>query len=504
MTKENLSPTTLKLIDSISTGKRVSGRLINQIPETDCSFLKKTYKVESVLAGIFCLAKNISPPTCFCGNRTAFNSVSKGFRQFCSVQCSTKFNNQIHNSHKNKIRATEFKDSIENVLNLCANEYSKLDNLKSVGELADEYNIPMFQLTRHLRSLNLIVKGNIHKKRHDKKMLVKYPELFDESYFIQEQTKNKNSKILAKELTLSPNTLCVYAKKLNMPFKNNYSISSAEFELTEFLGEHTQIDKNSRKLIPPYEIDLYLPEYKIGIEYNGAYWHSEQQGKDKTYHLKKQELAEQNGIKLIQIFDFEWLNRKEQIKGYLNSILNRNITPIYARKTSVKLVDKSIVAEFLNENHIHGNVNSKYNFGLYVGEELVSILTLGKSRFTKKYDYEVLRYCNKIGVRVIGGLSKLISYIKSNLEFNTIVSYSHRRLFDGHSFIKAGFKLSHKTKPGYFWANKNSSEIIPRYKTQKHKLNTTLTENEYMTALNYVKIWDCGQLVFILHKDINT
>ena len=92
--------------------------------------------------------------------------------------------------------------------------------------------------------------------------------------------------------------------------------------------------------------------------------------------------------------------------------------------------------------------------------------------------------------------------IKNNLEFDTIVSYSHRRLFVGESFIKAGFELSHKTEPGYFWANKHTSNILPRYKTQKHKLNTTLTESQYMTSQNFVKVWDCGQLVFVLNNSI--
>ena len=42
---------------------------------------------------------------------------------------------------------------------------------------------------------------------------------------------------------------------------------------------------NDRILITPYEIDIYCPELKIGIELNGLYWHTENKGKNSSYHL---------------------------------------------------------------------------------------------------------------------------------------------------------------------------------------------------------------------------
>jgi hypothetical protein len=413
--------------------------------------------------------------------------------------------NKTCNITKNKNKSKLFWNFAEDKLELCAAEYTKQSNIKTISEIAKEFEVSSGALRKHLSENNLIVIGDVKRKRQNKKMMEDFPELFDKSYF--EQNKNKNSKILAKELGLSPNTLCVHARKQGIPFPNQNSTSSAEFELMEFFSNTIKLERNTRKIISPYEIDLYLPEYKLGIEYNGAYWHSEEQGKDKHYHITKQKLAEQNDTKLIQIFDFEWENRKQQIKGYFNSLIDKNITTIYGRKTVVREISKIESNQFIEQNHIHGAVNAKYNYGLFYKEELVSVLTLSKSRFTKKYDFEVIRFCNKIGFRVIGGLSKLIKFVKANLEFNTIVSYSHRRLFSGESFLKTGFVLSHKTDPGYFWANKYTSNILPRYKTQKHKLNTTLTESQYMTSKDYVKVWDCGQLVFVLdniNNRINT
>ena len=505
MDTNNYSPVILKIANAISSGTRVSGRYTAQITESDLLALTETYNVESALAGIYCLAKGTLPSICSCGKQTKFESVSNGFRKYCSVACSMQTfnatNNIIHNKNKSKL----YKESILDKLKLCADEYVKETNLKTIVEIAKEFSITENALKKYLSENNLIIFGDIKKKRQNKKMIEDFPELFNKSYF--EQNKNKNSKVLAKELGLSSNTLCVHARKQGIPFLNQNSTSSAEFELMDFFTDAIKLERNTRKIISPYEIDLYLPEYKLGIEYNGAYWHSEEQGKDKHYHITKQKLAEQNNTKLIQIFDFEWQNRKEQIKGYFNSLIDKNITSIYGRKTVVREISKIESNIFVEQNHIHGAINAKYNYGLFYENELVSVLTLSKSRFTKKYDFEIIRFCTKIWFRVIGGLSKFIKFIKNNLEFNTIVSYSHRRLFSGESFLKAGFVLSHKTDPGYFWANKYSSNILPRYKTQKHKLNTTLTESQYMTSKDYVKVWDCGQLVFLfnnINNRINT
>ena len=89
--------------------------------------------------------------------------------------------------------------------------------------------------------------------------------------------------------------------------------SSLELVLKDFLNKNniSHID-NVRKLLCGGEIDIYLPEHNIGIEINGHYYHSEINGrKDKVYHINKTKLADQKGIKLLQIFEDEILQKKE-------------------------------------------------------------------------------------------------------------------------------------------------------------------------------------------------
>ena len=113
--------------------------------------------------------------------------------------------------------------------------------------------------------------------------------------------------------------------------------------------EKLYIDRKSHKF---YEIDMYIPELKLGIEFDGLYWHSEAAGKDKNYHLNKTIFCNQKGIHLIHIFEDEYNNKKEivldKIKSYANAIENK----IFARKCEIKEILANERNAFLNENHI--------------------------------------------------------------------------------------------------------------------------------------------------------
>ena len=124
-----------------------------------------------------------------------------------------------------------------------------------------------------------------------------------------------------------------------------YNISNAENEIASFIKEALHIEnveQRNKNIIPPYEIDIYLPDYKIGIEYNGLVWHSEKFGKDKDYHLNKLNRCNDNDIKLIQIFEDEYIEHKEIIFEKIRHILGKDINKnkIYARKCDVNIIEK--------------------------------------------------------------------------------------------------------------------------------------------------------------------
>ena len=128
-----------------------------------------------------------------------------------------------------------------------------------------------------------------------------------------------------------------------------------------------KINKNSRKIIPPYELDIFVPEKNLAIEYDGILWHSEKYIKDTNYHLNKTELCEKVGIRLIHIFDSEWLNKKEIVKSRLKDVLGVFDKTVFARKCKVCEVDSETSRKFQDTNHIQGAVGASVHLGLYDG-----------------------------------------------------------------------------------------------------------------------------------------
>ena len=252
-----------------------------------------------------------------------------------------------------------------------------------------------------------------------------------------------------------------------------------------------------------FEIDVYIPELKIGFEFNGLYWHSEL-FKDEDYHLNKTIYFNDMGIDIIHIWEDDWIFKQDIIKSIIKSKLNIYENKIYARKCLFKEVSSKECKEFLNNNHIQGFCVSSNRYGLYYNNELVSLITLGKRRLNLGYknknnDYELLRFCNKINYNIIGGFSKLWKNFIDNNEIGKIITYSDRSLFSGKVYDKNGFKFIGFTKPGYHYINKGIR--VNRFNYNKSKLikmgyDINKTEREIMFNEKIYRIYDCGNYKF--------
>jgi hypothetical protein len=285
------------------------------------------------------------------------------------------------------------------------------------------------------------------------------------------------------------------------PYGNIYSNSEVELEM--FLSNIEYIKKD-RSILDGKEIDILIPSIKLGIEYNGLYWHSEKY-KDNYYHLSKTKLANSKGYQLIHIFEDEWYFKEDIVKSIINNKLGLIDKKIYARKCEIKLVNSKDSSNFLNENHIQGKINSSVKIGLYYDGELVSLMTFGKLRKSlgsKHIDghWEMLRFCNKLNYNVIGGASKLFKHFVKNYDVDRITSYSDNRYFSGGLYEKLGFIYDGDTKPSY-WYTKNISRYH-RFKFRKDILvsegfDPNKTEKEIMKSRGYNRIWDCGNKKWI-------
>lgn len=290
--------------------------------------------------------------------------------------------------------------------------------------------------------------------------------------------------------------LCKHCEQNHSEENNVYDFISSIY-LKQIIHQN-----KGRTIIPPYELDIYVPEKKLGIEFDGLYWHSEERGKNFSYHLVKTELCEKKGIQLIHIFEDEWLYKQDIVKSRLKNLLGVYDNKCFARQCEVKEVSSKESFDFQEANHIQGAVNSKVNFGLYFKDELVSLMTFSRPHFDKKHEWELVRFCNKCGWHIPGAASKLLTHFEREYKPKNIVSYADRRWSKGNLYKQLGFNLDHISQPDYFYIKDGAR--FSRFKFQKHKLKSILekfdldlTEKENMAINNYSRIWDCGNLVFV-------
>ena len=282
------------------------------------------------------------------------------------------------------------------------------------------------------------------------------------------------------------------------PKINISNISKGEQELFEWLSKYTKVSRKSG-ILNGLDIDIFLDQYNIGIEYNGEYWHGENH-RDPKYHINKTNVAKFKDIRLIHIFEHQWNQKQYIVKSRLLSLLKYNLV-IGARECKIKQI--AFPKDFLNDNHIQGcGSPTKYNFGLYYKDELIAVMTFSKPRFTDSFEYELIRYTSMTNINVIGGASKLFKYFVKNYNPKSVISYSDRCWSVGDLYKTLNFKFLHTSNPSYFYAK--HSCILSRYQTQKHKLKELfpsiykeeLSESEIMKLAGYYKVYDCGSDVW--------
>ena len=253
-------------------------------------------------------------------------------------------------------------------------------------------------------------------------------------------------------------------------------------------------------------LDIYIPDLKIAFEFDGLYWHNELNKPDKNYHLKKTEECLKKGIQLIHIFEDEWLYKQDIVKSRIKNLLGLITDKIYARKCIIKEITNKESKTFCENNHIQGGINSKYSFGLFFNNELVSVMTFGNKRKnlgSKSItdNYELLRFCNKLNTNVIGGASKLLKYFIKTYNPQEIISYADRKWSIGKLYETLNFKFSHKSQPNYFYVfgdkKKNRFNFRKNILIEKYNCPKNMTEHEFCLSQKWYRIYDCGTLVYV-------
>ena len=266
---------------------------------------------------------------------------------------------------------------------------------------------------------------------------------------------------------------------------------------------------DTRELINPFEIDIFIPEKNIAIEYCGSIWHSEKFKKDKNYHRKKYELCQNKNLRLITVFEEEWKDKNEICKSRIKNILGLTENRIYGRKCQVKFIDTKVALDFCQKNHIQGKGQAHYACGAFFNEQLVSVMTFSKPSISKgnkdNNSLELNRFCSLLNTNVIGIANKLFKFFSVNNNIELIYSYCDLRWGNGKVYENMNMRLENITKPNYYYVgNYTKWKLKHRFNFTKQRLlklfggDPLKTERELAEENGLYRIWDCGHKKFII------
>ena len=277
--------------------------------------------------------------------------------------------------------------------------------------------------------------------------------------------------------------------------------SWGEQQIRQWLDSHNiSYQQNTRKIIAPFELDFYIDDMKVAIEFNGIYWHSEKILDDKNYHFNKFKICHDRGIRLIQIWEHELTTNSTIIFSRLSHVLGFNKPNIIgARKCQISNITASQAREFFNQHHLQGFHASGYYQGAWYQGTIIAAISIGKARYTKNADWELTRFAIASGYSVPGVLSRLLHTSRDDLGSSRLVSYANLSWGHGNLYQQQGFQFSHFTSPNYFYF-KNVNDVKSRIAFQKHKIASVmpaLSESEIAHVLGYNRFFDAGSAVWV-------
>ena len=370
-----------------------------------------------------------------------------------------------HPSYSNEL-LNKAKITKENKIN-----FAKSQNLLTVSELSMKFNRHEKTILHAVERLNISV---VHFNR-------------DEHYYINESDLAILSDFFFKT--------------------EDWGTSYSEKEMVDFIKSiyDGEIIENTKKIIPPKELDVYISNKNLAIEFNGVHWHDENHV-DKNYHLTKTNMCNEKGIDLIHVFEDDWLERKEIVKSMIASRLGIYKEKIFARKCQIKEIEKDQAKIFFDENHLQGFAYGDLYLGLMFNDELIQCICINKKGWHDG-NVELTRMATKLNIQVIGGFSKLMKHISDYIEYKSITSYVYKAWFNGKGYIESGFKIVKENNPSYSYVVNGRRVHKSHFRKDKIKkmfergelkfYDSDKTEHENMIENKIYRIYDCGTMKVI-------
>lgn len=272
------------------------------------------------------------------------------------------------------------------------------------------------------------------------------------------------------------------------------------------------------------EIDLYDPVAKVGLEFHGLFMHSERRSKEYSVHKLKADRAEAAGVQLLQIFESEWVQRRECVIDRLDAIFHRELRRVPARKLSVRILegekDHSEGSRFMEENHVQGSAPFQWGVALMDGEEMMAACFFrygtgyasgGHVDGTGRY-WELNRFATRLHVCVQGGISRcMAAFWKAHPDVEEVFSFADRRWTcpSRSAYSSSGFEEVGRQPPNYMYTDLDPKhELKSKQFMRKSRIrernpdvfSEDRTEYEMAKELGWYRIWDAGKIKYRVRR----
>lgn len=412
-----------------------------------------------------------------CQREVTFRRFKDGYWEHCSLACS----------YQSKDRSAKISRAAKG--DLLRHEKARVTNQEKYG-IAVLMDDDEFQVK--LRDAKLEKYGTLHAG----------------------ETKRRSTNLerygAEEPLTLPSRQKFMHDKKMEMIERDGWTNyigaeSNQERELASFVQSIDPSFRKDRLLLGGRELDLYSPERKMAIEFCGIYWHSER-FQDKNSHYKKFLDCREQGVRLITIFEDEWLHRGSQVRSFISGSLGRFTRRLGARTTDTTILSANnpAIPTFMDKYHIQGRPSNVIcGVGLFHDQEMIGLLTLSRHhRHLKDSPLVLSRMAFMDSVQIIGGASKLISMAHS-ISNGTLITWSDNRWSTGQVYRTAGFRLDKHLPPDYSYYvpdNTQTRKSKQWGRKSNHNIPPETTEREYFINKNIYRIWDCGKIRWVLEK----
>lgn len=459
--------------------------------------------------------KKVKDKTCLnCGRKYDAKILPSGLYSssvFCSDSCSKEYTDKKYNS--NRIRKCEFCGKEFKLHILPCGDWSK-DRYCSDECIKAAENIKYNKNYKYVTCQNPACRKQFKVYRAESGDFQNIKYCSDECYRLccgANHKKAWNNLTTEEKQQMYDKRIKTCLDKYGVPYtcltencrnKNEQKISNININFAQKLNNI--IDSNDIELdtIILYDrcYDVYIKSQNILIEINPTFTHScldkFYSGKDKNYHKDKTQLALANGYRCINVWS--WDDEQKIINLFVPK------QKLYARKLQLKEIDKQDANTFIDKYHLQNSCRGNLvSLGLYKDNELVQVMTFGKPRYNKNYQWELLRLCTKTGYYIVGGAEKLFKHFVKTQNPDSILSYCDISKFTGDVYERLGFTLLRQTEPQKIWS-KNHNYITDNLLRQRgadqligtHDGKGTNNE-EIMIREGWLPIYDCGQKVFV-------